>query len=60
MAYQITSSNGKKQYNVNEYVIDTLDDINKIPAYAAMGSTVFVISTGALYMKNSDGNWVAI
>lgn len=49
---------GKKVYGVNNYVIDTVDDVANLPVYCAMGSTARVISTGDCYIINSDKQWV--
>ena len=38
----------------------TPEDLPKLPKDAAMGSTVFVISTAKTYMKNSSGEWKEI
>ena len=60
MPHQLTSTNGQTQYNVDEYVIDTPDDLKKLPARSAMGSTALCISTGDVYIKNSQGEWKVI
>jgi len=31
MGYRLTSTNGDIQYNVNEYVIDSPEDLTKLP-----------------------------
>ena len=49
--------NGNVVYGVLELVCDTPEDL---PNDAAMGSTVFVISTAKTYMKNSSGEWKEI
>lgn len=35
MAFKLISTNGQVQYNVDEYVIDTPDDLKKLPAKSA-------------------------
>lgn len=44
--------NGTVVYGVIEFVCDTPEDLPNLPKDAAMGSTVFVISTAKTYMKN--------
>ena len=60
MAYNMISTNGQVRYHVDEYVIDTPDDLKKLPAKSAQGSVALCTSTGDLYMKNGSGEWVAI
>ena len=52
------SQNGDIQYNIREYVVDTLDDIKSLPTHAAMGSTAIVISTSEVFMLNGEKEWV--
>ena len=52
--------NGTVVYGVIEFVCDTPEDLSNLPKDAAMGSTVFVISTAKTYMKNSSGEWKEI
>lgn len=57
---KLLAANGDIQYDVNEYAIDTPDDITNLPKDCAMGSTAIVISTAELYMKNSVGEWIKL
>lgn len=57
---KLIASNGESTYGVNDYVIDTPDDIQNLPRHCEMGSSAIVISTGEVYMKNSAGEWVKI
>ena len=54
------STNGQVRYHVDEYVIDTPDDLEKLPPQAAPGSAAICTSTGDVYMKDNTGKWVAI
>jgi len=46
MGYRLTATNGKSQYNQDEWVVDTVADLQNIPAKRSdMGSTAFVIET---------------
>ena len=57
---KLISSNGNIQYNVNEYVCDTLEELENLPKNCAMGSTCIVISTSELYMMNGEKKWVKL
>jgi hypothetical protein len=59
--YSIISHDGDKQYGVNEYVCDSVDDLVILPR-CAPGSTAIVLEEGntAVYMKNSQGEWVKL
>ena len=56
----LTSSSGNIQYDINEYVCDSTEDIPNLPSHCAMGSTAIIISTSEVYMKNSNGEWVKL
>lgn len=60
MAWKMISTNGQVQYNVNEYVVDSTDDLENLPKSAAMGSVALVTSTGEVYIKDGLSSWVAI
>ena len=57
MAYKKTSTNGQVQYNVDEYFIDTPDDLQNLPKTSVMGSLAICLSNGEVYAKNSAGEW---
>ena len=54
------STDGQVQYHVDEYVIDSPDDLNKLPPRCAPGSVAICTSNSEVYMKNGSGQWVAI
>ena len=59
----LTSQGNTTDYRIYSLVADTEEDVpNLITQYAdaKMGSTCFVISTGSVYMKNSEGQGKAI
>ena len=60
MAYKLISTNGQIQYNVDEYVIDSPNDLEKLPKKSAQGSVALCTSTGDVYIKNSSGEWIVI
>ena len=45
---------------VREYYCDTATDIQNLPSNAPFGSCALIIATGAVYIKNSLGNWVLL
>ena len=60
MAYKMTSTNGQTQYGVDEFIIDSPDDLDLLPKRSAMGSAALCLSDGAVYVKNSKGEWVEV
>lgn len=56
----IMSNSGHTGYGIKEFVCDTLDDIENLPIDVKPGSAALVISTGAIYMINSKGEWVEV
>ena len=59
MANNTISTNGQVQYGIFEFVVDSPEDIQKLP-HCAMGSSVICLSDGSVYMKNSSGEWVEL
>ena len=55
-----TSQSGHVAYGLQEFVIDTVNDLNYLPIDAPMGSTAFCIEDSSVYMINSSGEWVEI
>lgn len=57
---------GSKGFNINEYVADTEQDVldlqngTRPTLECAMSSSIFVIETSKVYMKNSNQEWKAI
>lgn len=56
---KLVANDGEKSYGIKEYVIDTPDDIKSLPP-CMMGSSALVISTGEVYIINSEKKWVKI
>jgi len=59
----LTSQGDTIEYGIYSLVADTEEDVaNLITQYAdaKMGSTCFIISTGSVYMKNSEGQWKSV
>jgi hypothetical protein len=59
--YAIIKRDENVAYNVNEYMCDSIDDLDSLPR-CAPGSTVIVLEEGntAVYMKNTEGKWVKL
>lgn len=59
--YSIIKHDNETAYNVNEYMCDSVDDLDSLP-HCASGSTAVVLEEGntAVYMKNSRGKWVKL
>lgn len=59
--YSIIAHDGEAQYGVNEYVCDSVDDLVILPR-CAPGSTAIVLekNNSAIYMKNSQGEWIKL
>ena len=59
--YSVISHDGDTQYGVNEYVCDSVDDLVILPRCSA-GSIAIILEENnpAVYMKNSQGEWVKL
>ena len=55
---QIAQQKGRVQYGLQRFILDTPDDLMKLPAKTVPGSTAYVISTGATYIHNNKHVWV--
>lgn len=58
--YKIVKSNGDIAHDITELIVDTVEDIKTLPAYIGMGSKVYVINTGELYIKNGKNEWKCV
>ena len=59
--YSIIKRDENVVYNVNEYVCDSVADLDSLPRCAS-GSTAIVLEEGnaTVYMKNTEGKWVKL
>ena len=56
---QILKQNGEAPYGLNEYIIDTKEELSGIPKNnTSMGSSVFVIEENKTYILNGNKNWI--
>ena len=58
--YSITKSGNNTYYDVQEFIIDTPEDMATLPRNVQAGSTAFVISTREVYMMNNKKEWVKL
>ena len=56
----IRHSSGKVAYGVQDFVLDTYEDLQNLDNECAPGSTAFIIATSEKYMLNSHNAWVQI
>lgn len=54
---QLITANGNSQYGIYKFAVDTIDDLEKIPRSAKMGSEAIVTSTSETYIKSGNGDW---
>lgn len=59
--YAIIKRDDNITYNVNEYMCDTIADVDSLPK-CAPGSTAIVLEEGnvTVFMKNTEGKWVKL
>ena len=59
--YSIIKRDDNINYGVNEYVCDSVADLDSLPQCSS-GSTAIVLEPGnsAVYMKNTEGKWVKL
>lgn len=59
--YSIIKRDEDVVYNVNEYICDSINDLDSLPR-CAPGSTAIVLeeSNTVIYMKNPEGKWVKL
>lgn len=52
-----TDSGGQPIYNVQEFIMDSEQDVQNLPSSVAAGSVAICIDTSNVYMLNSHGEW---
>lgn len=60
MAFNLMTTNGQVQYNINEYYVDYREDLKKLPPSCAMGSKALCAEDGFTYIKMGNGSWKAL
>lgn len=49
---------GETLYGVKEFLLDSVEDLAKLPTNLRSGSSALIIPTGDLYILNGDKKWV--
>lgn len=59
--YAIIKRDDNVTYNVNEYMCDSVSDLDSLPR-CSPGSIAIVVETGnaMVFMKNTEGKWVKL
>ena len=59
--YSIIKQSDDIAYNVNEYICESVADLDSLPR-CAPGSTAIIIENGShsVYMKSVEGKWVKL
>lgn len=59
--YAIIKHDDNVSYNINEYICDSMSDLDSLPR-CAPGSTAIVLEYGnaTVFMKNTEGKWVKL
>ena len=59
--FSIYANSNKIVHGQKEFLIDTIDDLSKVPtAKLTPGTTAFVISSSQYYMLNHNQEWVKV
>ena len=51
---------GETLYGIKEFILDSEDDLSKLPTSIRSGSSALVIPTGAVYFLSGEKKWVAV
>lgn len=57
--YTLTHQNGKVNYGLKKFIVDFVEDIEKIPTISLLpGSTAFIPKSSKLYIYQDNNTWV--
>lgn len=57
--YTLTHQNGKVNYGLKKFIVDSVEDIEKIPTISLLpGSTAFIPKSSKLYIYQDNNTWV--
>lgn len=57
--YILTHQNGKVNYGLKKFIVDSVEDIEKIPTISLLpGSTAFIPKSSKLYIYQDNNTWV--
>lgn len=51
---------GETLYGIKEYILDSPEDVGKLPKDIKAGSTALVITSGDIYILNGRKEWVLL
>lgn len=61
MAYSIKQQGGRIDYNYQEIYVDTEAEVATVPTKGcSVGSVIFVVATGNVYVLNNAKEWVKV
>lgn len=49
---------GETLYGIKEFLLDSVEDLAKLPTNLRSGSSALIIPTGTLYILNGEKKWV--
>ena len=60
--YSMVKRDDDVTYNVNEYICDSVADLDSLPPHCAPGSSAMILEPGnvTIYIKNTEGKWVKL
>jgi len=56
----IKQINTSRDFDQEEFVIDSAEDVENLPDDCGWGSTAICIASGEVYILNSDCEWVVL
>ena len=57
--YTLTHQNGKVNYGLKKFIVDSVEDIEKIPTISLLpGSTAFIPKSSKLYIYQDNNTWI--
>lgn len=57
MGYNIIANNGKINYGIKHFAVDTINDLLKLPPTSQPGSTAYCLANGKKYMLDREKYW---
>lgn len=57
MGYNIVVNNGKINYGIKHFVVDTINDMKQLPPTSQPGSTAYCFATQKKYILDNQGYW---
>ena len=60
MAFILYKQDGEVLYGIKEFLIDSEEDLKKLPKNIRIGSSALNISSGELFILNGEKKWTLI